>query len=61
MERTQYFTICEPIFTFTKMKARPIKRKSIENFALQNAGSRSFFKLWLTFSNMQIGLTRKYF
>lgn len=31
------------------MKARLIKRKSIEDFALQNAGSRSSFRIWLTF------------
>ena len=31
------------------MKIRLIKRKSIEDFALQNARSRSSFRLWLTF------------
>jgi mRNA interferase HigB len=31
------------------MKVRLIKRKSIDNFALQNARSRSSFRLWLTF------------
>ena len=31
------------------MKVRLIKRKSIENFALQNAKSRSSFRLWLAF------------
>ncbi len=31
------------------MKVRLIKRKSIEDFALQNARSRSSFRLWLTF------------
>ena len=31
------------------MKVRLIKRKSIEDFALQNASSRSSFRLWLTF------------
>lgn len=31
------------------MKVRLIKRKSIENFAIQNARSRSSFRLWLTF------------
>ncbi len=31
------------------MKVRLIKKKSIENFALQNPGSRSSFRLWLTF------------
>ncbi len=30
------------------MKVRLIKRKSIEGFALQNARSRSSFRLWLT-------------
>jgi mRNA interferase HigB len=30
------------------MKVRLIKKKSIENFALQNARSRSSFRLWLT-------------
>lgn len=30
------------------MKVRLIKRKSIENFALQNARSRSSFRIWLT-------------
>jgi mRNA interferase HigB len=30
------------------MKVRLIKKKSIENFALENARSRSSFKLWLT-------------
>jgi mRNA interferase HigB len=30
------------------MKVRLIKKKSIENFALQNARCRSSFKLWLT-------------
>lgn len=29
------------------MKVRLIKKKSIENFALQNARSRSSFRLWL--------------
>ena len=31
------------------MKVRIIKRRSIEDFALQNARSRSSFRLWLTF------------
>ena len=31
------------------MKIRLIKRKSIEDFALQNARSRSPFRLWLAF------------
>jgi mRNA interferase HigB len=31
------------------MKIRLIKRKSIEDFALQNARSRTSFRLWLTF------------
>ena len=31
------------------MKARLIKKKSIENFALQNASSRSSFGLWFVF------------
>ena len=31
------------------MKVRLIKKKSIEDFALQNARSRGSFKLWLTF------------
>ena len=31
------------------MKVRLIKRKSIEDFAVQNARSRSSFRLWLTF------------
>ncbi len=31
------------------MKVRLIKKKTIENFALQNPGSRSSFRLWLTF------------
>ena len=31
------------------MKVRLIKRRSIEDFALQNSRSRSAFKLWLTF------------
>ena len=30
------------------MKVRLIKRKSIEDFALQNARSRSSFRIWLT-------------
>jgi len=30
------------------MKVRLIKRKSIEDFAVQNARSRSSFKIWLT-------------
>ncbi len=30
------------------MKTRLIKRKSIEDFAAQNARSRSSFKIWLT-------------
>jgi mRNA interferase HigB len=30
------------------MKVRLIKKKSIENFALENARSRSSFRLWLT-------------
>jgi len=30
------------------MKVRLIKKKSIEDFAVQNARSRSSFKLWLT-------------
>ena len=34
------------------MKVRLIKRKSIEDFALQNARSRSSFRLWLTFLKM---------
>jgi mRNA interferase HigB len=34
------------------MKVRLIKRKSIEDFALQNARSRSSFSLWLTFLKM---------
>lgn len=34
------------------MKVRLIKRKSIEDFAVQNARSRSSFKLWLTFLKM---------
>jgi len=35
------------IFTLIQMKVRLIKKKSIENFALQNARSRSAFKTWL--------------
>ncbi len=31
------------------MKVRLIKRKSIEDFCLQNAGSRNSFGIWLTF------------
>ncbi|HEY8688519.1 MAG TPA: type II toxin-antitoxin system HigB family toxin [Chitinophagaceae bacterium] len=31
------------------MKVRLIKKKSIEDFALHNAASRSSFRLWLTF------------
>ena len=31
------------------MKVRLIKRKSIDDFALENARSRSSFRLWLTF------------
>ena len=31
------------------MKVRLIKRKSIENFALKNARSRSSFRIWLAF------------
>lgn len=31
------------------MKVRLIKRKSIEDFALQNARSRSSFRIWLAF------------
>ena len=34
------------------MKVRLIKRKSIEDFALQNARSRSSFRLWLTLLRM---------
>lgn len=34
------------------MKVRLIKRKSIENFAKQNARSRSSFKIWLTLQKM---------
>ena len=34
------------------MKVRLIKRKSIEDFAIQNARSRSSFRLWLTFLKM---------
>ena len=34
------------------MKVRLIKRKSIEDFVVQNARSRSSFKLWLTFLKM---------
>ncbi|MCY7310556.1 MAG: type II toxin-antitoxin system HigB family toxin [Chitinophagaceae bacterium] len=34
------------------MKVRLIKRKSVEAFALQNARSRSSFRLWLTFLKM---------
>lgn len=30
------------------MKVRLIKRKSIEDFAAQNAGSRRSFRIWLT-------------
>lgn len=30
------------------MKVRLIKRKSIEDFALQNARSRRYFRVWLT-------------
>ena len=30
------------------MKVRLIKRKSIEDFAIQNAASRSSFRIWLT-------------
>ena len=30
------------------MKVRLIKRRSIEEFALQNAASRSSFRIWLT-------------
>lgn len=30
------------------MKVRLIKRKSVEDFAVQNARSRSSFKIWLT-------------
>jgi len=31
------------------MKVRLIRKKTIENYILQNAGSRSSFRLWLTF------------
>jgi mRNA interferase HigB len=31
------------------MKVRLIKKKTIENFVLENARSRSSFRLWLTF------------
>jgi len=31
------------------MKVRLIKRKSIEDFAIQNARSRSSFRIWLAF------------
>ena len=34
------------------MKVRLIKRKSIEDFVVQNARSKSSFKLWLTFLKM---------
>jgi mRNA interferase HigB len=34
------------------MKVRLVKRKSIEDFTVQNARSRSSFRLWLTFLKM---------
>jgi len=34
------------------MKVRLIKKKSIEDFAVQQARSRSSLRLWLTFLNM---------
>ena len=45
----QNFTFCELSLTYTyNMKIRLIKRKSIEDFALQHARSRSSFQIWLT-------------
>lgn len=34
------------------MKVRLIKRKSIDDYAIQNERSRNYFKLWLTILNM---------
>ncbi len=45
----QIFTFCELLLPYIlNMKIRLIKRKSIEDFALQHARSRSSFQIWLT-------------